>query len=70
MAMMATGMLTQKDGPPCVLGEPAAEDRADRGEPPADAEEDGQRLAPLAECEGGHDDGQRGREQEGGADAL
>ena len=53
-----------EDGPPRPLRQVAAEDRPDRGQAAGDAEEDGERLAPLTQGKGAHHDGQRGREHQ------
>jgi hypothetical protein len=59
-----------EDRPPGPLREVAPEDRADRGQPAGDAEEDGERPAPFTQGEGLHDDRQRGREHDRPARSL
>ncbi len=64
------GYVDPENRPPRPLGQVAAKHRADGGEPAGQAEEDGQRLAPLADVECLNDYGQRGREHQGTTDAL
>ena len=59
-----------EDRPPGPLDQVAARDRADRGQPAGDAEEQRQRPAAGAQVEGLHDDRDRGREHERAAQAL
>ena len=59
-----------EDGPPRPLGQVAPQDRSDRGQPAGDPEEQGERLATLAQGEHVDDDGEGGREHEGTAGAL
>ena len=59
--MIATGTLIQKMRAPRPLAQVAAGDRAHRGQPAGDGEEDGQRLAAFAQLVGAHDDRERGR---------